>query len=146
MDGKPFWYVDKRVIYVQLPKEVTNADLINQLNEEQIAMLDVGEKPVHILTDMRYIRQDIVQFTNIGQLRRIESMSKLFEHPNIGRTVVITDSALIRFVSKIVTHMFRADFNITESVEEAYGDLVRSDPDLANLEHLTIEEVNTHLQ
>ena len=121
------WYLEGRVSAVR----DWGAFTIEEMQESNVISLEhirSGTPPVHLLIDTRAV--DKLPRSFRPMLNEIES----FRHePNMGWTIMITDSSLLHFFGVLSSNLIKMPFRAVSSYAEANAVLERVDPSLAGL-------------
>ena len=121
------WYVEGRVSTVRDWGDLTLEEM-RESNRVFLEHIRTGTKPVHLLVDTRAINKLPGSF--IPMLKEIEA----FRHePNMGWTVMITNSPVLKFFGVLSSNMLKMPFHAVSSYEEANTLLKQVDPTVADL-------------
>ncbi len=90
-------------------------------------LLNISDLPlIHTLWDF----QDMATYpTSINDIRT--AIKPLFANERLGWVVVISDSAMISFLSQVGSSMYRVRYNRVKTMEEAIEYLQERDPTLS---------------
>lgn len=119
------WYAGRRVILCRLVGEVT-IEKARHINDELAAMIDQGEKPVHILFDL----SEVGAVPN--NLFKLREATHIVTHPGLGWVVVAgIDNPLIQFLGSMVSQLGRLSrYRVLPTIEKAYAHLRQMDDSL----------------
>jgi hypothetical protein len=122
MPYKLSWFIPGRVIDMTLPEIATDGSVFEALDTEINAMLDSGTAPVHVMIDLRLMKE--------YPSASIAMKMKYYKHPKIGRLVIIGLSAnpMLRFLGGLVGRGVGIQLKDVGSREEA-------EAYIASLEH-----------
>lgn len=121
------WYVAGRV---SLGRDWGDHTLEEMQASNRISLEHIrsGTPPVHLLFDTLAVTS--LPKSYLPMLREIES----FRHePNMGWTVMITNSSVLHFFGVLSSNLIKQPFIAVKSYEEAHAVLRRVDPTLAAL-------------
>lgn len=105
------WYIDGHILLIYCWDNFT-IDQLHRVSTQGAALVREGERPVHILFDMR----QAVQFPH--NLPEILRLTPMFTEPGVGWLVVISDSNMVRFLSSAVAQRSNLPFRCVESEAE----------------------------
>jgi hypothetical protein len=96
MPYKLSWFIPGRVIDMTLPEIATDGSVFEALDTEINAMLDSGTAPVHVMIDVRTMKE----FPSAT----IAMKMKYYKHPKVGRLVIIglSTNPMLRFLAGLV--------------------------------------------
>lgn len=128
------WLQDNKVILIRFSGDVTVED-VGTANRQASPMIKVGTPLVH----------EIVDLSRLSSFpRNIQEMKQAIEFTEhdgqLGWTVVVATSKLLRFLSNMLVHLFHGRFAFVGTMKEALEFLAERDlqvypaPALARLE------------
>ena len=121
------WYLEGRVSTARDWGEITVEEM-RESNKVSLEHIRTGTPPVHLLIDTSAIDQLPRSF--LPMLKEIEA----FRHePNMGWTIMITNSSLLHFFGVLSSNLIKMPFRAVSSYAEANAVLERVDPSLAGL-------------
>jgi hypothetical protein len=123
MPYKLSWYLEGRIAQSTLTGSVSieemeayNQDLIDKY-------LNVGQPPVHIISDTRDMRQFPTSLIKVKEINE-----KWLRHPNLGWAVVVGNSnILLNFLAAAVTKMIGVNYRMVATHEDAIVTLKKID-------------------
>jgi hypothetical protein len=124
------WIHDKRIIYVQLMGEFAMGD-VDTFGQELITQyLDVGQKPVHLVVDIREMSGFPTHLARLAQ-----AAAPMDKHPNMGWQIVIgKPNALFGFLANVLTKISNVNYRNVDTLEEAVAMLQKVDLSLDGIE------------
>jgi len=121
-----FWQVENRVIYVEVQGDVPIEDVWTS-TEEITKLLDSGQRPVHLLADMRQMGKIPTQ---VNQMRLANQA--VMQHPALGQVFGIGSmNPIVQLLAAVITQVARVEYRSVSSPEEAMRILERTDLTLA---------------
>ncbi len=121
------WYVEGRVSITRDWGDFS-LDELRESNVIALANIRAGKAPVHLLLDTRAINKLPGSF--VPMLKEIEN----FRHePNMGWTVMVTDSSLLHFFGVLSSNLIKMPFSAVSTYAEANALLKKVDPTLTDL-------------
>jgi hypothetical protein len=127
MPNETKWYVEGRVTSARDWGHLTVEEM-RETNRVFLQHIRSGTPPVHLLIDTRAISKLPGSF--IPMLKEIEA----FRHePNMGWTVMVTNSSLIHFFGTLSSNLLKMPFKAVSSYSEVNALLNRVDPSLEGL-------------
>lgn len=116
------WYVEGRVLYLRL-SGVVSTEEGRQNNQRAIEMIDAGQPPVYTILhdqDLQKVEASLAEMT-----RTLE----VYRHPSLKWIVAVGDSsASTRFLTSILSRLFRVSFHRCNTLEQAVDFLRAKDP------------------
>lgn len=125
------WFLDRRIIALQLSGAFTNEEIspAEQTIEEHV---QAGIAPVHMLVDISTLEQFP---TSLNQLRK---STPYLRHPNFGWLIVIgSNHALVGFLVSTLTQLAHVNLRMVSDWNEALATLKKVDMTLPDLQART---------
>jgi hypothetical protein len=126
------WLVENRLMYIKYVGDMTVEDLELAIQEMQ-ALLDVGEAPIHTISDNRFLGQFP---TSLSTLKKL-----MTPHPKaIGWSVLIQENTATRFIGEMLTR-FSGQHQVKSfaRLRDALTFLERNDTSLGTLSNRDLE-------
>lgn len=120
------WLVKERVLYFEL-FGVLSSDDFHAMMTEGRALVDGGQAPVHIITDLTAVEKTDVGIEEFRQRGRDRS-------PNLGFSVNVTPRRTERLVTSIAARVMGFNSRHFSTLEKAIAFLQRMDTSLPDLE------------
>lgn len=123
MGYKGEWFVQNRVLLLSVWGERT----LEEMREGSAYIVNAvrnGSAPVHLIIDMQNVT---------GHPRRIGEVRDtlvVFDEPNLGWVVTITQNRALKFISDILTQMARKSYKSFDNPQDAVNFLWHIDPSL----------------
>lgn len=120
------WYVENRIILGCPYGDVHSSDYAT-VGPQVNAMLDQGQKPVHLIYDMRHIGQVHAPFMTV-----IKSGGAYLKHPKFGWGITFgqKQDRLLSFMSATAAQLFGIRNRVFDTAEEAQAFLMQIDDTL----------------
>jgi hypothetical protein len=119
------WYIDKRIILAEFSGDLTLQEA-EAASGHVATLVAYGEAPlVHLIADASGLEKFPTQLSLLNG-----DASQHLRNPNLGWTIVISSSAITRFVSSIMTQVARVRFRMFASLEEGLAFLAEQDSTL----------------
>ncbi len=109
------WFIPEKIILLRATGDLSTDDII-QSTEEGVALIESCSTPnVHVLFDT----EDLVSFTR-DVFALSNAVQKLMGHPRYGWFVMFgRNDPIVRFITSIVTQVFKRHFKICMDRQEA---------------------------
>lgn len=126
--AKIYWLLENRILYVKRPS-VVNIENLERDSEQIIAMLEMGEAPIHIINDTLNVAM------NPKNVRLIRKATPFLDHPNLGWFVTIASNPFIAFLGSVVPQMRltnNRNVKVVSTTDDAITFLRKSDLSLGS--------------
>lgn len=120
MEVKVSWNEEHHFVYIETPAEF-DIPIWRKANQETLALIEEKKAPVHVVLNMLHNTKHPLN------PKDIISNTTWLNHPNLGWTIHITQSNLIRMLARMTIHVLTADYKQAESYEEAVQFLAELD-------------------
>lgn len=120
------WHTEKRILLVR-EYGVMTAEELRRMHEDVNRYVELGQPPVHIISDQRSLESFPQDLSTMRQLSEMRSQ------PNVGWRVNIVTGATGRLLTTTLTQLSARYLKAAHSVDEALGFIARVDPTLADL-------------
>lgn len=109
------WFIPEKIILLRATGDLSTDDII-QSTEEGVALIESCSTPnVHVLFDT----EELVSFTR-DVFALSNAVQKLMGHPRYGWFVMFgRNDPIVRFITSIVTQVFKRHFKICMDRQEA---------------------------
>lgn len=115
MSLETIWFIPEKVILLRATANLSTGDII-QSTEEGVALIESCTTPkIHVLFDT----EELISFSR-DVFALSNAVQKLMGHPRYGWFVMFgRNDPIVRFITSIVTQIFKRNFKICDNRQEA---------------------------
>jgi hypothetical protein len=119
------WLIDKRVIFIRVGGDI-DVEAIKHQAELVSEYRSQGIQPVHVIVDARKITKIPLSPGKIKEMG--------FKSDVGGWKIIITNSAVIRYLASLMTQLIGLEYRFFETPEAAIAYLYELEPELQQLQ------------